>query len=117
MNKSETYLVKGFDNNQLNNCSTIKQGLKSIPNIFFAKHIKYFESKIEKQAGRYLEYDSYRTNQPIYRKEIYNKLKNQINDITSDVYGIDQIEFDKKILELNNFLIPFAQRSDLYFVD
>jgi hypothetical protein len=115
MKKSETYLDKGFNNNQLNNCTSIKQSLKSIPHKLFAKHIKYFESKIEKQAPRYAEYAPLRTNQPIYRKEIYNKLKQQINEITSDFYGTNQSEFDNAILIINNQLKTWAPISDAYF--
>lgn len=116
INKSHNYLVKGFNNDQLNNCTSIKLGLKSIPNKLFSKHISYFKSKIDNQASRYIDYEPKIQNQPIYRKEIYNKLKNQINEMTSDFYGTDQSKFDQEIINLNNQLRKYAQSSDNYFV-
>ncbi len=115
INKSHNYLVKGFNNDQLNNCTRIKLGLKSIPNKLFSKHISYFKSKIDNQASRYIDYEPKIQNQPIYRKEIYNKLKNQINEMTSDFYGTDQSEFDQEIINLNNQLKNYAKWSDNYF--
>lgn len=116
MNTAKSFLDKGFKNEQLNNCIRIKNSLKSLPNTFFNKQYDYYKEKIDKQAERYVEYPPIQENQPKYRTEIYDKLRNQINEkFDGELYGIDQDSFEQNQQKLNLQLKKYGQWSNVYF--
>jgi hypothetical protein len=87
---SRTYLSRGLGNRYVNNCSRLKDGLREIPENLFNKHVSYLSSKIQQNSGKYKNYKY----QSDYSKEIYTPLKNQIDGLDNDIYGINSNTFD-----------------------
>jgi hypothetical protein len=85
--KSRTYLANNLDNHYVNNCTRLKDGLRSIPQMLLDRHIAYLRIKIQKNGGKYTdkqyEYQSH------YSDNIYTPLRNQIVNLSKETYGID----------------------------
>jgi hypothetical protein len=97
--KSRAYITNNLDNSYVNNCTRLKDGLQSIPKILFDKHISYLTKKINDNGARY----NYISTQPEYNQTIYIPLRNQVNALNNDIYGISDDAFEygsKSVLNL-----------------
>lgn len=110
ISQAKNYQIRGFENNQLNNCNRLINDLKSIPQSMFKKHINYLIDKITENAPLF---DQFQT-QPEYQDVIYRKLKNQVSNLTN-IYGLNDDEFTIKFDSLNNFLLQYSQNASKYF--
>jgi hypothetical protein len=84
INRANTYLQNRLDNAYVNNCIRLKSGLRSIPLNLFRKHFEYLKSKIRHHSQRYFEFEY----QAEYSTAIYTPLKNEIDALNQDFYGI-----------------------------
>ncbi len=100
--KSSTYLANNLDNQYVNNCTRLKDGLEQIPQLLYNKHVNYLSSKIQQNCGRYTEYSFHSE----YSKQLYSPLREQVIALRNDMYRIGDIAFssEKEVLEklLNN---------------
>lgn len=84
VHKSRAYIANNLDNSYVNNCTRLKDGLPAIPKILFDKHINYLTKKINDNGARYSEFNF----QSDYSKTIYTPLRNQVDALNNDIYGI-----------------------------
>jgi hypothetical protein len=98
--KSKTYLSNRLDNNYVNNCTRLKDGLREIPQTLYNKHISYLRLKIQKNSGRYKEYQF----QKDYSNIIYTPLESQVNELDNNIYGINTDIFDGNLSDLKKLL-------------
>ncbi|MCL2312735.1 MAG: hypothetical protein FWC41_09680, partial [Firmicutes bacterium] len=98
--KSRTYINSNLDNSKVNNCERLKAGLREIPKKLFDKHITYLHKKINENGSRYKEFNY----QSDYSNTIYTPLKNQIDALDNDVYGVSDNVFENERNTLENLL-------------
>jgi hypothetical protein len=97
--KSRTYRANNLDNSYVNNCTRLKDGLRTIPQTLLNKHVAYLRAKIQRHGGKYTENqdNEYQSN---YSDNIYTPLNNQIANINSDTYGIDVETAQESLIKL-----------------
>jgi len=110
--KSRDYLAKNLENTYVNNCTRLKNSLREIPQKFFDKHISYLRTKIAQHANRYKEIEF----QPEYFNTIYTPLRNQIDALSNNIYGIINDDFNRGYNELDNMLRDFNRQATDYFL-
>jgi len=98
--KSRAYIANNLDNSYVNNCTRLKGGLQAIPKILFEKHISYLTKKINDNGARYSEFYF----QPDYSNTIYEPLKNQVDALNNDIYGISDNAFGNGYNSVYNLL-------------
>jgi hypothetical protein len=108
--KSHTY-YNSSDNGKVNNCTRLKDGLSEIPQKLFNKHIAYLHAKIQQNAGRYSEFNY----QSDYLNTIYTPLKNQIEVLDNDIYGISDNIFNSGYRSLEKLLSDYDSQAYDYF--
>ena len=110
--QSKAYLNTNMGNSYVNNCTKLKNTLVRIPKTLYNKHVKYLKIKIEKNAGRFTEFES----QPQYVTDIYEPLQAQVNSLDGNVYGIGwEIEDKDKANLINDVLDGFTTELSEYF--
>ena len=110
--QSKAYLNSNMGNSYVNNCTKLKNTLVRIPKTLYNKHVKYLKIKIEKNAGRFTEFES----QPQYVTDIYEPLQAQVNSLDGNVYGIGwEIEDKDKANLINDVLDGFTTELSEYF--
>lgn len=109
--QAKTYQVRGFENTQLNNCTRLINNLNSIPLALFNQHVNYLYTKINEFAPLYTEYGS----QSEYAEAIYRKLRNQVDALTNDIYGINDNDFTVGTDNVNNLLLGYNRNANNYF--
>lgn len=109
--KSRAYLSNNLDNSYVNNCTRLKDGLHEIPQKLFDKHISYLHTKIQKNSSRYNEYKY----QSDYSNNIYTPLRNQIDALNNDIYGINDNTFNSEYSSLDNLLGSYNRQATDYF--
>lgn len=87
--RSKTYLSNGLDNIYVNNCTRLKDGLNNVPKKLFDKHVNYISSKIRQNSEKYRNYRY----QSDYSKGIFEPLRNQIEELNNDIYGVSDNTF------------------------
>jgi hypothetical protein len=92
VNKSRAYLLNNLDNSYVNNCYRLRTELQNVPITLFEKHISYLATKIAKQHSK----ESLRKHpgQPAYSENLYNPLRNQVDELDNNVYGISPSSFN-----------------------
>ncbi len=109
--QSKTYLVNHLDNPYVNNCTRLKDGLSEIPQTYFFQHVKYLQSKIGANLGRFSEYSF----QSDYSNTIYTPLKNQIDALDNEVYNVGADIFYKEYNDLKELLNIDNHNATDYF--
>ena len=102
VNKSKAYLLNNLDNSYVNNCYRLRNELQIVPITLFDKHIKYLEAKIDNQHST--DYLLKFEDQPAYSNNIYQPLKNEINELDNNVYGISPSSFNNGFDKVNEKL-------------
>jgi hypothetical protein len=110
--KSRAYLANNLDNQYVNNCTRLKDGLQKIPKNLFDKHVSYLNGKINNHGGRYAEFNY----QSDYSRIIYTPLKNQIDGLDKETYGISVNLFDSGYNSLDNLLSTYNRKATDYFL-
>lgn len=110
--KARAYLANNLDNQYVNNCAQLKKGLQEIPKNLFDKNVRYLQIKINNHGGRYAEFNY----QSDYSRAIYTPLKNQIDNLNNDTYGIEYTAFNNGYNSLDNLLGTYNRSSTDYFL-
>ncbi len=111
--KVRANLSNGLFNPYVNNCSRLKVELARIPNKLFEMHISYLERKFKQHIELYMEFDS----QQEYSASIYEPLKNQLNSLSNDIYGVEDNYFLYEYKKLENLLKDGNRKAFIYFRD
>lgn len=96
ISRAELLLQKRLENNFVNNCTRLHDGLKNIPSFLFSEHVKYLENKIKFWSGMYSGYGS----QKDYSNLLYKPLKTEIEALDNDLYNVSN--FDNEYERLLN---------------
>jgi hypothetical protein len=88
VHKSRAYLANNLDNAYVNNCTRLKGDLRAIPQALLNKHGAYLRTKIQENGEKYTD-SQYNKYQSDYSNNIYTPLRNQIESVSSNTYGID----------------------------
>ena len=90
-----------LENEYVNNCTRLHNGLKEIPQSLFRSHVRYLDNKIENWLDMY----PYYTSQKDYSHNLYWPLKREIDDLgNSTMYnGVNvDAEYDRLIQKWSN---------------
>ena len=87
--KSRAYITNNLDNSYVNNCTRLKDGLEAIPKILFDNHISYLTKKINNNGAKYNDFNY----QSDFSNSIYTPLRNQVDALNNDIYGISDNAF------------------------
>ena len=80
---SASLLKNGLENEYVNNCTALHNGLKQIPEMLFRKHVLYLENKIEYWSNMWCNYISHKD----YSQNLNTPLRNEINELgNSTIY-------------------------------
>lgn len=109
--KSRAYITNNLDNSYVNNCTRLKEGLPAIPKILFDKHISYLTKKINENGARYSEFNY----QSDYSNTIYTPLRNQVDALNNDIYGIGDNVFSNGYNSVYNLLSDFNRDATNYY--
>jgi hypothetical protein len=82
------YKRTNLGNTYLNNCQRLHDQLDKIPQIYFNAHVRYLNNKISSWEDMYSNYNSHAD----YFNNLYTPLKNEINVLSSNIYGVSDHE-------------------------
>lgn len=107
--QSNAYLSRRLDNPYVNNCTRLRDELKTIPQSLFSKHVWYLDQKIRSWSGFYMEYSS----QSSYHNQLFTPLREEINALDNSIYNAPG--FDSEYTRLRNRLDADAIKAYDYF--
>ena len=86
ISRARAYRNSNLENGYVNNCVRLHNQLKEIPQSFFNAHIRYLKNKISNWSNMWCNYNSHKD----YSQNLYNPLRNEINDIDnySNIYNV-----------------------------
>jgi hypothetical protein len=98
-----------LDNEFVNNCTRLHDGLKEIPQSLFRTHVSYLDSKITYWSEMYSNYNS----QKEYKELLFDKLKAEVDILNDNTYNVGNLrsEYNRLINKLN----ADSQRAYDYF--
>jgi hypothetical protein len=79
-----------LENEFVNNCDRLHEGLKEIPLWLFRVHIRYLDDKITDWSGLYSNYNS----QSDYVNNLYKPVKAEIDALDNDIYNAPNFDFE-----------------------
>lgn len=109
--KSRAYITNNLDNSNVNNCTRLKDGLQSIPKVLFDKHISYLTNKINDNGARYIYFKF----QSDYSNSIYTPLRNQVDALNNDIYGLSHNAFTNGYSSVYNLLSRYNRDATSYY--
>jgi len=77
-----------LENELVNNCTKLHNGLKEIPQYLFSAQVDYLEHKINNWSGLYSNYNS----QSDYSNNLYKPLKAEIEALDNDIYNVSNFD-------------------------
>ena len=77
-----------LENEFVNNCTRLHDGLKEIPKVLFKKHVWYLDNKISNWSDMYSNYNS----QSDYSNNLYKPLKAEIETLENDIYNVSNFD-------------------------
>lgn len=83
-----------LENQFVNNCTRLHDGLKEIPQLLFRAHVKYLENKINDWSGLYANYNS----QSDYSNNLYKPIKAEIEALDNKIYTVSNFDSEYKRL-------------------
>jgi hypothetical protein len=84
ISRAATYRNNRLENEYVNNCTHLHDGLKEVPQALFRVHIRYLDNKINQWSELYPNYNS----QNDYANNLYKPLKNEIDTLDNDIYNV-----------------------------
>jgi hypothetical protein len=105
------YRSNRLENEFVNNCSRLHDGLKEIPQSLFLAHVRYLESKISNWSGMYSNYNS----QKDYANNLYKALKADIDALDNNIYNVSN--FDSEYNRLTNKMNEDSSKATQYFLN
>jgi len=109
--KSRTYLKNNLENPYVNNCARLKEGLREVPKKLFEEHINYLQDKIRQNSGSFRNYSTHKE----YSEAIYTPLRNHIDALDNDIYGVGENTFSNSSRNLENLLSADNRNAIDYF--
>lgn len=94
--RASKYLYNRLENQYVNNCSRLHDGLKEVPQVLFRAHISYLDNKIDHLSNRFSDYRSQRE----YANLLYNPMKNEIGELDNSIYKV--ADFDREFNRLTD---------------
>jgi hypothetical protein len=91
--RATTLRKNHLENEFVNHCTRLHDGLKEIPQVLFKKHVWYLDNKINNWSGLYSNYNS----QKDYSNNLYKPLKAEIDLLNYDIYQVSNFdsEYDR----------------------
>jgi len=91
--RAKSLLSNRLENNFVNNCTRLHDGLNDIPQVLFTKHVMYLDNKIDYWSELYSNYKS----QSDYSNNLYKPLKAQIEALDNEIYKVSNFdrEYDR----------------------
>ena len=88
ISRATSLLQNQLENEFVNNCARLHNGLKEIPQSLFSAQVKYLDSKINSWSGLYSNYNS----QSDYSNNLYKPLKFEIEALDNDIYNVSNFD-------------------------
>jgi hypothetical protein len=107
---SRSFSAQVSNHTYLRNCSRLQNGLNQVPEILFDKHVNFLTDKINTYGNMYESYTSQRE----YSNAIYTPIRNQLDVLSNDAYGVNTFESSKNYLE--NLLSECNRKALSYFI-
>jgi hypothetical protein len=105
--RAATYRNNRLENEHVNNCTRLHDGLKEIPQSLFRAHVRYLDNKISQWSGLYSNYNS----QNDYNNNLGRPIQNEIDALTKDIYNVTNLN------NVANFDSEHKRLSDKWNVD
>jgi len=102
---------KRLENEFVNNCSRLHDGLKEIPQSLFRVHVRYLDSKISNWSGMFSNYNS----QSDYANNLYKPLKAEIDELDNTIYNVSN--FDSEYNRLTKKMNDDSSQATRYFLN
>jgi hypothetical protein len=83
-----------LENEFVNNCSRLHDGLNEIPQSLFRAHIRYLDNKISQWSGLYPNYISHKD----YSNNLYKPLKSEIDALDNEIYNASNFDAENQRL-------------------
>lgn len=96
ISQAKGYLNNHLENEYVNRCKRLQDGLKDIPQALFKAHVRYLDDKISQWSGLYSNYNS----QSDYANNLYKPLKSEIETLDNEIYHVSN--FDSEYQKLSN---------------
>jgi hypothetical protein len=96
ISRAATYRNNRLENEYVNNCTRLHDGLKEVPQALFRAHVRYLDNKIYQWSGLYPKYNS----QSDYANNLYKPLKSEIDALDNDIYRV--ANFNSEYNRLSN---------------
>lgn len=107
---SRSFSAQVSNHTYLRNCSRLQNGLNQVPEILFDKHVNFLTDKINTYGNMYESYSSQRE----YSNAIFIPIRNQLDILSNDAYGVNTFESSKNYLE--NLLSECNRKALSYFI-
>lgn len=88
ISRAASLLSNRLENDLVNNCTSLHDGLKLIPQALFKKHVWYLDNKINTWSGLYSNYNSQRD----YSNNLYKPLKAEIDALDNAIYHVSNFD-------------------------
>lgn len=108
---SKSYIGQVSNHSYLKNCIRLINELNQVPKTLLDKHVSFLTDKINTYASMY---DAYNT-QKEYSETIYSPIKNQIDVISNDLYGVNSIDFQNNTNSLEGLLTEYNRLALNYY--
>lgn len=96
ISQAVTFRRNRLENEYVNHCTRLHDGLKDIPQSLFRAHIRYLDDKINEWSGLYPNFNS----QSDYANNLYRPLKDEIEALDNDIYNA--ANFDREYKRLSD---------------
>ncbi|MDR1581732.1 MAG: hypothetical protein LBS55_00470 [Prevotellaceae bacterium] len=96
ISRATTYLKNRLENEYVNHCTRLHDGLQKIPQVLFSEHVRYLDSKINQWSDLYPNYNSHSD----YVNNLYKLLSKEIRVLDNDIYNVPN--FDHEYQRLSN---------------
>jgi len=88
ISRAKSLLSSRLENDFVNNCTRLHDGLNDIPHVLFNKHVWYLDNKISYWSGLYSNY----TSQSDYSYNLYKPIKAEIDVLDKSIYNVPNFE-------------------------
>lgn len=109
--KAKQYLNNNLGNQYVNNVTWLQNALKEVPRKMYIKNIDFLKWQVQHNSNRYKEFES----QADYSKQIYQPLKQSIDEFDNKIYGVSYSEFNNDYKAIKGILDKDNKKAGNYF--
>ena len=95
ISRATRYRNNRLDNEYVNNCTRLHDGLREIPQTLFKVHVKYLNNKVDKWSDKFSNYNSFDD----YQNYLYIPLKSEIEALDNEIYNVSDSESRELLLK------------------